>query len=115
MQRLTGLQSRPASGALDESADPAYRLVSIAAARAPSGCAGKDWFVYRITQGRNNLITGYRRGDLRTATAAVEQIVINLNERRLWAKGARTRTKHTRPPRPVIPLDGPESSPDKST
>jgi hypothetical protein len=103
-----GFQSHPAAadGAPDESANPSYRLVSIAATSAPSGCTGRDWLVYRIAQG-GNLITGYRQGDVRTATAAVEQIVNDLNDRRSWAK-PRTRSKHARPPAPVRPAEEPE-------
>ena len=66
--------------------DQAFRLVSIRAAGAPSGCVGRDWFEYRIAQGEN-VITGYRRGNLSAATAEVENIVNGLNERRQGAKG----------------------------
>src|SRR5262245_55124218 len=59
----------------------AFRLVSITSVRAPSGCEGRDWLLYRIAQGPN-VITGYRRGDLKTANAEVEKIVTSLNERR---------------------------------
>jgi hypothetical protein len=62
-----------------------FRLVSIASARAPSGCSGQDWLMYRIAQGRN-IITGYRRGELKAASAEVETIVTSLNERRVSAK-----------------------------
>lgn len=62
-----------------------FRLVSITATQAPSGCAGRDWFVYRIAQGKN-IITGYRRGDLATASADVETIVTALNGRRRSTK-----------------------------
>ena len=66
--------------------DERYRLISIAAVRAPEGCVGGDWHVYRISQGENG-ITGYRRGDLAGVTADVEAILIGLNERRQWATG----------------------------
>jgi hypothetical protein len=77
------------AGALDgaarsEGVDERYRLISIAAVRAPEGCVGGDWHVYRISQGENG-ITGYRRGDLAGVTADVEAILIGLNERRQWA------------------------------
>jgi hypothetical protein len=62
-----------------------FRLISIGSARAPSGCSGQDWLVYRIAQG-TNIITGYRRGELKTASAEVETIVTSLNERRVSAK-----------------------------
>jgi hypothetical protein len=73
----------------DESAangpDESYRLVSVESVRAPAGCAGRDWFVYRIAQGAND-ITGYRRGDRAAVNAEVETIVAGLNGRRSWAK-----------------------------
>ena len=58
-----------------------FRLLSITSTRAPSGFTGHDWLVYRIAQGEN-IITGYRQGELKTATAEVETIVRSLNERR---------------------------------
>lgn len=71
----------------DESADDErYRLISIDAVRAPEGCSGTDWHIYRIAQGENG-ITGYRRGDFAGVTAEVETIVSALNERRQWPKG----------------------------
>jgi hypothetical protein len=60
-----------------------YRLVSIEAASAPEGCAGRDWFVYRILQGVNE-ITGYRQGSRAQVAAEVETILKNLNGRRSW-------------------------------
>jgi transposase InsO family protein len=62
-----------------------FRVVSITSVRAPSGCEGRDWLLYRIAQG-TNIITGYRRGDLDTANAEVEKIVTSLNERRRSSK-----------------------------
>jgi hypothetical protein len=111
VQRLTGLQSRPATANSTDESDESFRLVSIVATRTPSGCAGKDWLEYRITQG-HNLITGYRRGDLGSATAAIEQIVIGLNERRVWAK-SRTRPRPGRPPAAAARPANPDSSPDQ--
>lgn len=61
--------------------DESFRVISITSARAPSGCEGRDWLVYRIAQGKN-IITGYRRGELKTASAEVETIVTSLNQRR---------------------------------
>lgn len=72
--------------AVDSGHEETYRLVAIEPARAPEGCAGRDWLVYRIAQG-TNIITGYRQGDLRAATADVERIVVGLNERRIASKG----------------------------
>jgi len=65
--------------------DERYRLISIDPVRAPEGCSGSDWHVYRIAQGVN-AITGYRRGDVARVTVDVETIVTALNGRRRWAK-----------------------------
>ena len=65
--------------------DERYRLISVDAVRAPEGCAGGDWFVYRIAQASNG-ITGYRRGSLERVSEDVETIVSALNERREWRK-----------------------------
>jgi hypothetical protein len=74
------------SAALEPGNEEAYRLLTIEPARAPEGCSGRDWLVYRIGQG-DNVITGYRQGELRAATAEVERIVVGLNERRVASKG----------------------------
>lgn len=85
MTLTTSVHAESASDAPDES----YRLVSVEAVRAPEGCAGRDWFVYRIAQGTNE-ITGYRRGEHAAVNAEVETIVAGLNGRRSWAKSKPT-------------------------
>lgn len=65
--------------------DDDYRLTFIRPVRAPSGNTGTDWLAYSITRG-SDVITGYRRGDLASATLEVEKIVALLNERRLTKK-----------------------------
>jgi hypothetical protein len=82
--------SAPPPKAAEASAAPAedaerFQLESVSTTSAPSGCTGRDWFVYRISQGKN-MITGYRRGDLKAVRGEVEQIVVGLNERRLTRK-----------------------------
>jgi hypothetical protein len=79
-------ERKAATGAPDSNDAEAYRLVTIRPVAAPEGCLGRDWLVYRIAQG-TNVITGYRRGDVQTATADVEKIIVGLNERRVWSKG----------------------------
>jgi hypothetical protein len=65
----------------DNSEDEPYRVVSVESVATPDGCAGRDWFVYRITQGTNG-ITGYRRGNRESVRGDAETIVVALNERR---------------------------------
>jgi hypothetical protein len=85
-----GRRSRAQAGSsalsTDAPDDEAFRLVAIRHAATPEGCAGRDWLLYEISQGRNT-ITGYRRGDIKAATAEVEKIVVGLNERRMSKKG----------------------------
>ena len=76
----------PAAADNGSAVDDGFRLVSISHTTAPTGSAGRDWFVYRIAQG-TNFINGYRRGELEAVTAEVEKIVTGLNERRVVKRG----------------------------
>ena len=58
-----------------------FELVSIDETKPPKGSEGSDWFKYEISQGEN-IITGYRRGSLRTVKRDVKTIIVGLNERR---------------------------------
>jgi hypothetical protein len=87
-RRVRARATKKGAASVDSAADAGnegFRLISIGSARAPSGCSGHDWLVYRIAQGEN-IITGYRRGELKTASREVETIVTSLNERRVSAK-----------------------------
>ena len=55
-------------------------------AETPAGAEGSDWHRYVITQGQNT-IHGVRRGTLAAVTAAVEEIVGQLNDRRAQKSG----------------------------
>ena len=96
----------PAPQAADADAE-AFRLVSITSVRAPTGCEGRDWLLYRIAQGRN-MITGDRRGDLPTANVEVEKIVTSLNERRRSSKAKAGRKSGPRSAAESPPKDEPE-------
>ena len=63
-----------------------YEIVSVRPAEPPPDMSGADWHCYIIVQGQNT-IRGYRQGNVRTVTAAVEEIVAQLNERRLGKRG----------------------------
>lgn len=63
-----------------------YEIVSVQRAEPPPGLEGSDWYRYVITQG-SNTINGCRQGNLRAVTLAVEEIVVQLNERRLGKRG----------------------------
>lgn len=66
-------------------ADP-YQLVSVLAAPAPSGATGSSWHRYEIRQGFNRIV-GYRQGAVEHVTTAIEALVVQLNERRLYQRG----------------------------
>jgi len=63
-----------------------YRLVSVQRAGVPLGADGADWHQYVIQQGENE-IRGYRQGSALAVTAAAEQMVTRLNERRTHKPG----------------------------
>ena len=63
-----------------------YEIVSVRRAEPPPGTEGSVWYRYVITQGTNT-INGYRQGNLKAVTQAVEEIVTQLNERRLHRRG----------------------------
>ncbi len=63
-----------------------YEIVSVRRAETPPGASGSDWHRYVIAQG-TNLINGCRQGNLKAVTEAVEEIVAQLNERRLHKRG----------------------------
>src|SRR4249919_96033 len=95
--RVLSLQDTPKAAASAVTfEDLAFRLLSIRASRAPRDSAGRDWLEYRIGQG-DNVIKGYRRGDLQTVHAEVEKIVIALNERRRSFKAASAPKRGGRP------------------
>jgi hypothetical protein len=63
-----------------------YDIVSIVKSDPPDGTEGTNWHCYVIEQGTNT-IRGYRQGTLKTVRLAVEEIVGQLNERRLGKRG----------------------------
>ncbi len=63
-----------------------YEIVSVRRAEPPPGADGSDWHRYVITQGINT-INGCRQGNLEAVTEAVQEIVAQLNERRLHKRG----------------------------
>ena len=58
-----------------------YEVVSVRRAEPPPGTEGSNWHRYVISFGGSNSINGYRRGNLRVVTGAVEENVALLNER----------------------------------
>lgn len=63
-----------------------YEIVSIKRVETPAGAEGTGWHHYVISQG-GNTIDGFRQGTLKVVTGAVEEIVVQLNERQLGKRG----------------------------
>ncbi len=60
-----------------------YEIVSVRRAKPPPGGEGSYWYRYVIAFEGTNSIRGYRQGNLKAVTRAVEEIVAKLNERHL--------------------------------
>jgi len=60
-----------------------YETVSVRRAEPPPGTEGSYWYRYVIAFEGTNTIHGCRQGGLKAVTRAVEEIVAQLNERRL--------------------------------
>lgn len=63
-----------------------FEMVSVGRADAPPGADETEWYGYVIKQG-SNTIRGCRQGTLAAVTAAVEEIVEKLNDRRVNKRG----------------------------
>ena len=66
--------------------EDAFQIVSVRPAKPPTDAQGSDWHCYVIAQGPNT-IRGYRQGSLGIVTSAVEEIVTQLNDRRIGKRG----------------------------
>ena len=64
-----------------------YEIVSVRPANPPSGMEGPNWHQYVIAFEGSDTIRGYRQGNLRDVTRAVEEVVAQLNERNLGKRG----------------------------
>ncbi len=61
----------------------AYEIVSVRRAEPPPGGKGSYWYRYVIAFEGTNTIHGCQQGGITDVTRAVEEIVAQLNERRL--------------------------------
>ena len=60
-----------------------YEIVSVRRAEPPLGAEGSNWQHYMVAYEGRDSIHGYRQGDLKAVTRAVEEIVAKLNERHM--------------------------------
>ena len=57
-----------------------YEIKSILKTEPPQGADGSNWYRYEIAHGTNS-ISGYTQGSLEEVTEAMEENVVQLNER----------------------------------
>ncbi|MDH3612056.1 MAG: hypothetical protein OEU90_02095 [Gammaproteobacteria bacterium] len=69
-----------------------FEIVSVKPAETPTGMEEGNWHCYEIAQGPN-IIRGYRLGSRRAVVAAAEEIVSQLNERRLGKRAPKLLAK----------------------
>jgi hypothetical protein len=64
-----------------------YEIVSITRTEPPPDTEGANWYRYVIAFDGNETIYGCRQGGLKSVTTAVEEIIIQLNERHSKKRG----------------------------
>ena len=64
-----------------------YEVVSVRRAKPPPVEEGSNWHRYVITFEGTNTIHGCRQGGIKAVTRAVEEIVVQMNERHLGTRG----------------------------
>jgi len=64
-----------------------YEIVSIKRAETPRDAEGSNWYRYVIAFEGTNTIHGCREGGLKAVTSAVEEIIVQLNERHSKKRG----------------------------
>ena len=69
-----------------------YEIVSIKRAEPPPDAQGSNWYRYVIAFEGTNTIHGCRQGGLKAVTIAVEEIIIQLNERHSKKRGREKKT-----------------------
>ena len=70
---------------------PIYEIESIQRAEAPPDAEGSNWYRYVIAFEGTNTINGCRQGSLKAVTSAVEEIIVQLNERHSKKRGRETK------------------------
>ena len=69
-----------------------YEIVSIQRAEPPPGGEGSNWYRYVIAFEGTETIHGCRQGSLKAVTSAVEEIIVQLNERHSKKRGREKKT-----------------------
>lgn len=66
---------------------PSYEIVSVKRAKPAPDAEGSNWHSYVISYEGKDSIHGFRQGELKEVTLAIEAIVAQLNERHLGRFG----------------------------
>ena len=69
-----------------------YEFESIQRAEPPPGAEGSNWYRYVIAFEGTDTIHGCRQGSLKAVTSAVEEIIVQLNERHSKKSGREKKT-----------------------
>ncbi len=69
-----------------------YEIVSIQRAEPPPDAEGANWYRYVIAFEGTNTIHGCRQGGLKAVTSAVEEIIVQLNERHFKKRSREKKT-----------------------
>jgi hypothetical protein len=69
-----------------------YEIVSIQRAEPPPDAKSSNWYRYVIAFEGNDTIHGCRKGSLKAVTSAVEEIIVQLNERHSKKRGREKKT-----------------------
>jgi hypothetical protein len=69
-----------------------YEIVSIKRAEPPPGAESSNWYRYVIAFAGTNTIHGCRQGCLKAVTSAVEEMIVQLNERHSKKRGREKKT-----------------------
>ena len=69
-----------------------YEIKSILKTEPPPGAEGSGWYRYEIAHGTNS-ICGYKQGSLEEVTEAMEENIVQLNERQFGKRAVATKKK----------------------
>ena len=69
-----------------------FRIIELVKGEPPEADDNREWYRYVISQG-DKPITGLRQGSKRSVKAAVDEVVLRLNERRMGKRPSQRQTK----------------------
>ena len=65
---------------------PPFSIGQVESVKPPTEGQGKYWRKYTIVQGQNT-ITGYRQGGVKAVRKAVNEMIVDMNQRRMGKRG----------------------------